>query len=142
MLTTYNTVNSFLLSSIPEFRTRYFEEVQKRGGHPGQYIAFAALISMVVPALDFDADPSFLSNVFETFEKMALSGDPEVVTLLEVGFVQNLVRYPKRLGKAWGLMGPGTQRLTSDTATVWNREMNLPAQARAREDLKAKAQAG
>jgi|SRR5215510_6622416 len=142
MHTTYKTANSFLLSSIPEFRTRYYEEVQKRGGHPGQYIAFSALISMVVPALDFDADPSFVSNVFHAFEKMALSGDPEVVTLLEVGFVQDLVRYPKRLAKAWGLMGPETRRLTSDTATVWNREMNLPAHARSREDVKAKAHAG
>jgi len=141
MHTTYKTVSSFLLASIPEFRPRYKEEVQRRGKHPGQYIAFAALVSIVVPALDFDADPPFLAKVFSAFEDMALSGDPEVVTLLQVGFVQDLVRYPKRLAKAWELMGQGTQRLTTNTAKAWNREMNLPAAARSFEDLKAKAQA-
>jgi|SRR5215470_10950090 len=141
MYTTYEKVNSFLLSSIPEFRTRYREEVQKRGKHPGQYIAFGALISIVVPALDFDDDPSFLAKAFGAFENMALSNDLEVVTLLQVGFVQDLVRYPKRLAKAWELMGPETRRLTSDTARAWNREMNLPASARSCENLKAKAQA-
>jgi hypothetical protein len=136
---TYKSVNSFLVASIPEFRPRYDEEIQKRGRHPGPYIAFGILNSMVVEALDFDGDASFLDNAFEIFEKMALSGDLEVVNLLQVGFVQDLVRYPRRLATAWQLMGPQTQKITMATATAWNREMNLPIAAR-KERAKAKAQ--
>src|SRR6266850_2173809 len=101
MYTTYGKVNSFLLSAIPEFRERYKEEKQKHGKHPKQYMAFAALISMVVPALAFDA-----------FEEMARSQDREVVNLLQVGFVQDLVRYPRRLDIAWRRMGDETRKLT------------------------------
>jgi hypothetical protein len=136
----YNTVRSFLVASIPEFRPRYQEEMRRRGRHPRPYLAFAALNAMVTEALDFDGDPSFLAKVFDVFEKMALSGDREVVTLLQVGFVENLVKFPKRLAAAWERMGPETQKLTTDTAKAWNREMNLPAAARTGEKSKAKAQ--
>lgn len=141
MYTTYSKVNSFLLSTIPEFRARYREEMQKRGKHPKQYIAFAALISMVVPALDFGRELELLARAFDAFEEMAQSEDREVVNLLQVGFVQDLVRYPKRLAIAWERMGPETRKLTTDTARAWNREMNLPAAARPGETSKAKAQA-
>ena len=141
MYTTYSKVNSFLLSTIPEFRARYREEMQKRGKHPKQYIAFAALISMVVPALDFGGELGLLARAFDAFEEMAQSEDREVVNLLQVGFVQDLVRYPKRLAIAWERMGPETRKLTTDTARAWNREMNLPAAARSGENSKAKAQA-
>ena len=67
--------------------------------------------------------------------------DREVVNLLQVGFVQDLVRCPKWLATAWERMGPETRRLTTDTARAWNREMNLPAAARPGESSKAKAQA-
>lgn len=141
MYTTYGKVNSFLLSAIPEFRERYKEEKQKHGQHPRQYMAFAALISMVVPALDFDGEPLFLARTFDAFEEMARSQDREVVNLLQVGFVQDLVRYPRRLATAWKRMGEETRKLTTDTARAWNREMNLPAAARPGENSKAKAQA-
>ena len=141
MYTTYSKVNSFLLSTIPEFRARYKEEMQKRGKHPKQYIAFAALISMVGPALDFGGEPGLLARAFDAFEEMAQSEDREVVNLLQVGFVQDLVRYPKRLAIAWERMGPETRKLTTDTARAWNRETNLPAAARTGETSKAKAQA-
>jgi hypothetical protein len=139
MYTTYGKVNSFLLSVIPEFRERYKEEMQKRGKHPKQYITFAALISMVLPALDFGYEPGLLARAFDAVEEMARSDDREVVNLLQVGFVQDLVRYPKRLAIAWERMGPETRRLTTDTARAWNREMNLPAAARDGEKSKAKA---
>ena len=142
MYMTYHKVNSFLLASIPEFRARYKEEMQKRGKHPGQYIAFSALISLVVPALDFGGEPGFLDRVFDAFENMAGSENREVISLLQVGFVEDLVRYPKRLAKAWELMGPETRGLTIDTAKAWNRDMNLPPQARGFEKAKAKAQGG
>lgn len=136
----YNAVRSFLVASLPEFRPRYQEEIRKRGRHPKPYLAFAALNEMVTEALDFDGDPSFIAKVFGVFEKMALSGDREVVSLLQVGFVENLVKFPKRLATAWERMGPATQKLTVETAKAWNREMNLPASARAGEGSKAKAQ--
>lgn len=136
----YNAVRSFLVASIPEFRPRYQEEIRKRGRHPKPYLAFAALNAMVTEALDFDGDGSFLAKVFDVFEQMALSGDREVITLLQVGFVENLMKFPKRLGAAWERMGPATQKLTTDTAKAWNREMNLPAAARIGEKPKAKAQ--
>ena len=137
MRATYKTLNFFLLHAIPQFRERYGEEKLKRGGHPTQYVAFAALNTMVIAALDFGADGGFLSEVFNAFERMALSEDPETVTVLRVGFVENLVRYPKRLATAWDQMGAQTRKLTSDTAKAWNREANLPALARE----KSKAQA-
>jgi len=130
----------FLLASIPEFRPRYQEEMRKRGRYPEPYLAFAALNAMVTEGLDFDGDPPFLDKVFDVFEKMALSGDREVVTLLQVGFVENLMKFPKRLATAWERMGPETQKLNTDTAKAWNREMNLPAVARNGEASKAKAQ--
>jgi hypothetical protein len=136
----YNTVRPFLVASIPEFRPRYQEEVRKRGRHPKPYLAFAALNAMVTETLDFDGDPLFLARVFDVFEKMALSGDREVITLLQVGFVENLVKFPKRLAAAWERMGSATQKLTTDTAKAWNREINLPAAARGTENSKAKAQ--
>ena len=64
-----------------------------------------------------------------------------LINLLQVGFVQDLVRCPKWLATAWERMGPETRRLTTDTARAWNREMNLPAAARPGESSKAKAQA-
>ena len=137
----YNAVRSFLVASIPEFRPRYQEEIRKRGRHPKPYLAFAALNEMVTEALDFDGDPSFVAKVFDVFEKMALSGDREVVSLLQVGFVENLVKFPKRLATAWERMGPATQKLTVETAKAWNREMNLPAAARVGEKSHAKAHA-
>ena len=137
MRATYKTLNFFLLSAIPQFRDRYGEEKLKRGEHPPQYVAFAALNAMVMAALDFGGDPGFLSDVFNAFERMALSNDPEVVTVLRVGFVENVVRYPKRLAEAWEQMGAKTRKLTVDTARAWNREANLPAPARE----KSKAQA-
>src|SRR5438477_13163163 len=133
----YKTVEAFLVAAIPEFRGRYEEEVEKRSGHPGQYLVFAALNSMVVQALDFSGDPGFLTNTFDAFEKMALSGDREVVSLLQVGFVQTLVSYPRRLAKAWVLMGEETRKITRDTAKAWNREANLPPAARSSEKSKA-----
>lgn len=136
----YNAVRSFLVASIPEFRPRYQEEMRKRGRHLEPYLAFAALTAMVTEALDFDGDPSFLTKVFDVFEKMALTGDREVVTLLQVGFVENLVKFPNRLATAWERMGPATQKLTTDTAKAWNREMNLPVAARTGEKSNAKAQ--
>jgi hypothetical protein len=139
MHTTYKTLNSFLAEAIPEFSPYYEEEVQKRGGHATQYIIFAALNAMVIQALDFGADPPFFTNVFDAFEIMAISQDLEVVNLLQVGFVQDLVRYPKRLATAWDLMGSATQKLTRDMAKVWNREVNLPPQARIPEKSKAQA---
>jgi hypothetical protein len=72
---------------------------------------------------------------------MQRSDDREVVNLLQVGFVQDLVRCPKWLATAWERMGPETRRITTDTARAWNREMNLPAAARPGESSKAKAQA-
>jgi len=137
----YDTVRSFLLASIPEFRPRYQEEMKKRGRHPSPYLAFAALTAMVTEALDFGGDPSFLTKVFDVFEKMASNGDREVVTLLQVGFVENLVKFPNRLAIAWERMGPATQKLTTDTAKAWNREMNLPVAARTDEKSNAKAHA-
>jgi hypothetical protein len=105
MDTTYKTVNAFLVAAIPEFRLRYEEEMERRGRHPPQYIAFSALVSAIVSALDFEANPGFLANVFDALEKMALSPDLEVVHLLQVKFVEDLVKHPKRLAKAWVLMG-------------------------------------
>src|SRR6266436_3350708 len=52
-----------------------------------------------------------------------------LINLLQVGFVQDLVRCPKWLATAWERMGPETRRLTTDTARAWNREVNLPAAA-------------
>ena len=137
----YNSVRSFLMASIPEFRPRYQEEMRKHGRHPNPYLAFAALTAMVREALDFGGDPSFLARVFDAFEKMAQSGDREVVTLLQVGFVENLVKFPNALATAWEQMGAATQMLTTDTAKAWNREMNLPVAARTSEKPKAKSHA-
>lgn len=137
----YNSVRSFLMASIPEFRPRYQEEIRKHGRHPSPYLAFAALTAMVTEALDFAGDPSFLAKVFDVFEKMALSGDREVVTLLQVGFVESLVKFPNRLAIAWERMGRETQKLTKDTAKAWNREMNLPLAARAGAKSKSNAKA-
>jgi len=68
---------------------------------PGSYLLFAmVVIPYLIAQLDEPGDGQTLTKLFDFFEEMATSGDPEVINLLKSEVVRVLVRDPERLAKA------------------------------------------
>lgn len=149
----YSNVNVQLQAAIPELNDQFEKEawVINDPEGPRQYLVIelilnpllrellerdserpplrrtAELLRQTVPRSDREeSDRNLLARIFEFFERMATSSDPEVPNLLAVGVFEQLVNQPKQVRVAWSYMGSETKKLAREVARGLLREHNLP----------------
>lgn len=108
----YNAVIPTLFRAVPEAKDAY--GAWDMPGDPLPYIVFSFLEeSFITPAVDAGDAPELLMRIFAFLERMSLSRDEEVVSLLWIGLFEAWAARPPTLVKAVERMGPATRRLAS-----------------------------
>ena len=125
----YSDVHAQLQAAIPELNDRFEKEswvINHRRG-PRQYLVIELVLNPLLrELLDSNHEPALLKRIFEFFERMATSSDPEVPNLLAVGVFERLVNQPARMSVAWRYMGNESKKLAREVARGLLREQNLP----------------
>lgn len=125
----YSNVSVQLQAAIPELNDRFEKEawVINDPAGPRQYLVIELILNPLLrELLDNNREPALLKRIFDFFERMAKSSDPEIPNLLAVGVFEPLVNQPKRVRLAWRYMGSETKKLAREVARGLSREQNLP----------------
>jgi hypothetical protein len=128
---TYDNVGKALFEAVPELQEQYRKRLAWWGGNetPGQYIVSGFVLEPFLrELLDSEPDSILLKRIFDFFEEMARSPDPEVANLLQVGIFERLVGEKETLAVVWKHMGEETRSIARKTARIRRREQKLPTE--------------
>lgn len=127
----YGKIREALISAFPDlweciedtFGSYYNPEEET----PEAYPIFEEVIRKVVfELLENGQNEGLLTRLFDFFEKMANSADPDIHDLLGIAIVDPLLYDAGKIRRAWRYMGPETKEFTKSAARVQEREQNLP----------------
>lgn len=103
-----------LLSSVPEYRERYFELLETFGDEEtvGTHVVFGDLFDFCLDSFRQSQSTGSLSRVLQFMERATVAGDSEVRNLVVVSFLEHLWKAtPLELSLFTERMGPGTLQL-------------------------------
>lgn len=112
----YAEIEKCLFETFPQLAAPFQKEfsywIDWDKERPGNYLIFATVVvPYLIAQLDDPRDLQTIARLFEFFEEMAFSVDPEVANLLKSEVIRTLVRDPQRLAKAQKHMGPQVRGL-------------------------------
>ena len=110
---TYRTVVANLLEAFPELRDAYETERRHWSAEtPDPYTVYREAFDPYIEQVLDTGNEAALTRVFDFLERMAQTGDTDVVALLGTQTLEHLAKNDKRLEKARGQMGPATLALS------------------------------
>jgi hypothetical protein len=130
----YAGIQNVLLAEFPELQERaysiFLSYRDRTNEKPAAYLIFLLVLKPIVLKLlsNTPQDP-LVVRIFQFLEAMAVSEDPDVVTLLWIAILVPLVFDRERIRNAWAIMGPRTQDLAREIAKLRGWENNLPSEA-------------
>lgn len=133
----FGNIREALLSAFPElleriwktFGSYYHLELGTVEETPEAYPVFEDVVQpLVFELLDDGQDEDLLGRLFQFFERMANSSDPNVSRdLLGIAILEPLVYRKESLHSAWKYMGPKIRDLAVKEAEFQGRRENLPS---------------
>jgi hypothetical protein len=127
----YERLDQIFLEAFPELHDRYKQAFDYWGDdskqRPGSYGLFSNVVyPYVIEALDSGQSDEILTRLFLFFEEMSSSKDAEVRNLLGLEVIDELLRHPARLARAWKYMGHSTKSFAAEAANTLNLKGSLP----------------
>lgn len=112
----YREIDKRFFEAFPELTAAYQREfsywVDWDKERPGNYLVFAMVVTpYLIAQLDEPKGGQAVVKLFDFFEEMAASDDPEVVNLLKSEVLRTLVRNPEHLVKAQNHLGQRARNL-------------------------------
>lgn len=120
---TYDQIEKELLSSLPELREpikdAFAPDYDLETERPGGYLIFEDVVfGFVLDVLSKGQNQNVLTRLFNFFEDMALSEDPNVTDLLRIAILESLVGNQENYKRAWPYMGLKTKEFAALEARV------------------------